>query len=55
MTDTSIQKQISEQMKALERTTREAVKSKQSANRYLKDLGLIKGNQEKRQIIKKGK
>lgn len=60
MTDTAIQKQISDQMKALERTTRDAVKSKQSANQYLKDLGLIKGskvkvNHEKHQITKKGK
>lgn len=55
MTDTAIQKQISEQMKALERATRDAVKSKESANRYLRDLGLIQSNQEKRQVIKKGK
>lgn len=55
MTDIAIQKQISEQMKALERTTRDAVKSKESANQYLKDLGLIQRNQEKRQVIKKSK
>ena len=60
MTDIATQKQISEQMRALERTTLDAVKSKQSANEYLKDLGLIqdnqvKGKQEKPQIIKKCK
>lgn len=55
MTDTATQKQISEQMRALERTTRDAVKSKQSANKYLKDLGLIKNNKKKLQISKKGR
>lgn len=52
MTDLEIKKQFSEQMKALERTTRNAVKSKESAIKYLKKLGLIQDN-EKGQRIKK--
>lgn len=55
MTDIAIKNQISEQMKALERTTRNAVKSKESANRYLRDLGLIQNKEKKPHVIKKGK
>jgi hypothetical protein len=55
MTDIAIKKQISEQMEALERTTRNAIKSKESANQYLKDLGLIQDKEKKQQVIKKGK
>lgn len=55
MTDIAIKKQISEQLAALERTTRDAIRSKESANRYLKDLGLIQDKEKKQQIIKKGK
>lgn len=55
MTDIAIKKQISEQLAALERTTRAAIKSKESANRYLKDLGLIQYKENKQQVIKKGK
>ena len=52
MTEIAIKKQISEQMKALERTTRSAVKSKQSANNYLKELGLIHKDEKQPQIKK---
>ena len=55
MTDTAIEKQISEQLQALERTTREAIKSKESANRYLKELGLLQDKEKKQPVIKKGK
>lgn len=55
MTDIAIKKQISEQMEALERTTRDAIKSKESANQYLKGLGLIDDKKEKLQVIKKDK
>lgn len=55
MTDIAIKKQIAEQIAALERTTLNAIKSKKSANQYLKDLGLIDDKQKKLQITKKGK
>lgn len=55
MTDIAIKKQISEQIQALERTTREATKSKKSANQYLKELGLIQDTERKQPVIKKGK
>lgn len=55
MTHITIKKQISEQMEALERTTRNAVRSKESANRYLTDLGLLNNKEEKSRENKKGK
>jgi len=55
MTHIAIKKQISEQMEALERTTRNAMKSKESANQYLSDLGLIHNKEGKRREIKKDK
>ena len=55
MTHITIKKQISEQMQALEHTTRNAVKSRESANQYLRDLGLINKKEEKSREIKKGK
>jgi len=55
MTDIAIKKQISEQIAALDRITRDAIKSKESANRYLKDLGLIQEKEEKQFVAKKGK
>ncbi len=56
MTDIAIKKQISEQIAALEKTTLKAIKSKQSANQYLKELGLINNNEtEQRKEINKKK
>lgn len=53
MTDTAIKKQISEQIAALDRVTKQALKSRESANQYLKDLGLVNEKREKVQVIKK--
>lgn len=47
MTDIAIKKQISEQIAALDRVTRQALKSKESANQYLKDLGLVDAKEKK--------
>lgn len=55
MTDTAIKKQISEQIAALDRVTLNAIKSKKSANQYLKELGLIENNKEQKQVTKKSK
>jgi hypothetical protein len=55
MTHIAIKKQISEQMEALDRTTRNDIKSKESANQYLRELGLINNKEDKRREIKKGK
>jgi hypothetical protein len=53
MTDIAIKKQISEQIAALDRVTKQALKSRESANQYLKDLGLVNDKREKVQVIKK--
>jgi hypothetical protein len=53
MTDIAIKKQISEQIAALGRVTKQALKSRESANQYLKDLGLVNDKREKVQVIKK--
>ena len=55
MTDIAIKKQISDQLEALDRTTRDAIKSKESAQQYLKDLGLIQDKGEKCVVIKNDK
>ncbi len=55
MTDRAIKKQILEQLEALERTTRSAIKSRKSANLNLRNLGLIKKKEGKQNPIKKGK
>ena len=53
MTDIAIKKQISEQIAALDRVTKQALKSRESANQYLKDLGLVNDKREKVEVIKK--
>lgn len=55
MTDTAIKKQISEQIEALERTTRNAIKSRKSANLYLRNLGLINKKAGEQNPVKKVK
>jgi len=55
MTDIAIKKQISEQIAALDRTTANAVKSKKSANQYLRELGLIDVKGKEKQTTKKSK
>ena len=40
-------------MAALDRVTKQALKSRESANHYLKDLGLVNDKREKVQVIKK--
>jgi len=55
MTDIAIKKQISEQIAALDRATTNAIKSKKSANRYLRELGLIGVKRKEKQTTKKGK
>lgn len=41
MTETSIRKQIQEQLAALKTATSKATKSKEAANKYLVDAGII--------------
>ena len=41
MSEKETQQQIEEQLKALRKATTEAIKSKEAANRYLKEAGII--------------
>ncbi|MCY7421634.1 MAG: hypothetical protein LH478_07810 [Chitinophagaceae bacterium] len=50
MTEKETQQQIDEQLKALRKATNEAIKSKEAANRYLIEAGIITDTKESRFI-----
>lgn len=50
MTEKETQQQIDEQLKALREATNEAIKSKEAANRYLIEAGIIMDIKESRFI-----
>ena len=50
MTEKETQQQIDEQLKALRKATNEAIKSKEAANKYLIEAGIIMDTKESRFI-----